>query len=49
MSAIEAMRNRVHVILAKHFGVLDANKHGEFRMNQPMFSFQLIMDLDHKD
>jgi hypothetical protein len=45
MSAIETMRNRVHVILAKHFGVLDANKHGEFRIQNE--SAHVFLSIDH--
>jgi hypothetical protein len=32
MSALEALHNRVHVILAKHFGIHGSDKHGEFKI-----------------
>jgi hypothetical protein len=32
MSTLESLQNRVHVILAKHFGTKGADKHGEFKI-----------------
>ena len=45
MSAREALQNRVHVILAKHFGIKGADKHGEFRIQNE--SAHVFVSIDH--
>ena len=45
MSAIEQLTNRVHVILAKHFGVHGSNKQGEFKIQNE--SAQVYVSVDH--
>ena len=45
MSALEALHNRVHVILAKHFGIHGSDKHGEFKIQNE--SAHIFVSVDH--
>lgn len=45
MTTLDPLRNRIHVILGRHFGAVEVNQHGEFILRNE--SAHLFVSVDH--